>query len=62
MLDINFIRENKELIAEASKKKHIDFDVDALLGVDDKRRKLLQSVEEKRSKQNSFNEKTSQNR
>jgi seryl-tRNA synthetase len=57
MLDIKFIRENRDLVAEGAKKKHIDFDVDALLALDDKRKELLQSVEEKRAKQNSFNEK-----
>ena len=31
MLDIKFIRENKELIAEASRKKRIKFDVNELL-------------------------------
>jgi seryl-tRNA synthetase len=57
MLDIKFIRQNKDLVAQGAKKKHIDFDVDALLELDDKRKSLLQSVEEKRSRQNSFNEK-----
>jgi seryl-tRNA synthetase len=57
MLDIKFIRENKDLVAEGARKKHVDFDIDTLLAVDDKRRAVLQSVESKRSKQNSFNEK-----
>lgn len=52
MLDIQFIRENKDLIELASKKKHITFDVDELLKVDDKRRELLTSVEKKRAEQN----------
>lgn len=52
MLDIRFIRENKELVALAAKKKRIEFDVDALLAVDDERRELLLKVEEKRSEQN----------
>ena len=38
MLDIKFIRENAELVQEGAKKKHIDFDVQKLLEVDDKRK------------------------
>ncbi len=52
MLDIKFIRENKDLIKMGAAKKHIAFDVEALLSVDDKRRALLNTVEEKRAKQN----------
>ncbi|MFC1625342.1 serine--tRNA ligase [Patescibacteria group bacterium] len=52
MLDIKFIRENKDLIKDAARKKHIKFDVDRLLTVDDARRKLIQTTEELRSKQN----------
>jgi hypothetical protein len=33
MLDINFIRENKELIETGAKKKHLDFNVNELLKV-----------------------------
>ncbi len=52
MLDIKFIRENKDLVAGAAKKKHLDFDIEELLKVDDKRREALQSVEGKRAAQN----------
>ena len=52
MLDIKFIRENKDLIKDGAHKKHIDFDVDELLGVDDKRKELLAQVEDMRAKQN----------
>ncbi len=55
MLDIKFIRENKDLVALAAKKKRIEFDVDKLLGVDDTRRELQKSFEEKRSEQNNAN-------
>lgn len=51
MLDIRFIRENKELIQKAAQKKHIEFDVDKLIKVDEKRRILLGRVEEKRAEQ-----------
>jgi len=51
MLDIKFIRENKALVQQAAVKKHIEFDVDKLLEIDDKRKKLLGRVEEKRAEQ-----------
>ena len=51
MLNIKFIRENKELVQEAAKKKRLEFDTDKLLEVDDKRKKLLGKVEEKRAEQ-----------
>ena len=57
MLDIKFIRDNKDLITLASKKKHIDFKVEDLLAVDEKRRSLMSSVEKKRAEQNSASEK-----
>ncbi len=52
MLDIKFIRENKDLVKNAAIKKHVDFDVDELLGVDEQRKELLSLVEDMRAKQN----------
>ena len=52
MLDIKFIRENKDLVAAGATKKHIDFNIDELLAVDDTRRALLAEVEAMRGKQN----------
>lgn len=57
MLDIKFIRENKDLIKMGAQKKHLKFDVDQLLEIDDKRRALLLVVEEKRAKQNEVGQK-----
>jgi seryl-tRNA synthetase len=57
MLDIKFIRENKDLIKMGALKKHLKFDVDQLLSIDDKRRALLLVVEEKRAKQNEVGQK-----
>lgn len=51
MLDIKFIRENKDLVKDAAQKKHIEFDVEKLLEVDDERRKILGRVEEQRAEQ-----------
>ena len=56
MLDIKFIRENKEIIAQAAKKKHLDFNVDELIAKDEERKSLLQSSEKKRALQNSAND------
>ncbi len=52
MLDIKFIRDNKDLIKEGARKKHLEFDVDALIAVDEKRRSMLVSIEAKKAKQN----------
>ncbi|HEY4494598.1 MAG TPA: serine--tRNA ligase [Candidatus Paceibacterota bacterium] len=52
MLDIKFIRENRDLVAKGAQKKHIKFDLDGLLDLDDKRRVLLSSIEKKRAEQN----------
>ncbi len=56
MLDIKFIRENKELIAEASKRKRLDFQVEELLKVDDERVKLVMAVDDLRRQQNEASE------
>lgn len=56
MLDIKFIRENQQLIREAARKKHIPFNLDALLSVDDVRRAKLQEVEAMRSEANAVAE------
>lgn len=52
MLDIKFIRENKDLIKEGARKKRIDFDVERLIEVDAKRRELMTSLEAKKTEQN----------
>lgn len=57
MLDIKFIRENKEVIDAGAKKKRLNFDVNKLIEVDDKRRELLQKVEDLRAKQNEVSQK-----
>ncbi|MDQ5949567.1 MAG: seryl-tRNA synthetase [Patescibacteria group bacterium] len=52
MLDIKFIRENKEIIEAGAQKKHMTFDVSKLIEVDDKRMGLLKTVENLRFEQN----------
>ena len=60
MLDIKFIRENKDIVAAGARKKHIDIDLDALLSLDEKRRALQASIDEKRAEQNIASEKMAQ--
>ncbi len=52
MLDIKFIRENKDIVVAGAKKKHIDVDIDRLLAIDDKRREMQLSIDTKRAEQN----------
>jgi seryl-tRNA synthetase len=57
MLDIKFIRENKDVIKSGAEKKHMSFDVDFLITLDDKRLELLSAVEGFRSEQNAVSDK-----
>lgn len=52
MLDIQFIRDNPDLVAEKAKQKGYDVDITQLLGFDTKRRELLQEVEALRRQRN----------
>lgn len=56
MLDIKFIRENADLVKEAARKKHINFDVDELIKIDKERVEILKKVEEMRAEQNKANQ------
>ena len=49
MLDIKFIRENKDIVKAAATKKHIEVDIDRLIEVDDDRRKRIASFEAKKA-------------
>ena len=57
MLDIKFIRENKEIVQLGAKKKHVDINIDELISLDDKRKELLSQIEKKRAEQNAISEK-----
>jgi len=52
MLDIKFIRENKDIVAAGAKKKRIDIDLSRLISLDDERLKMLKEVETLRSEVN----------
>ena len=60
MLDINFIRENLEVVKFGAKKKHIQIDLDKLVDVDDKRREILGKFEEKKAEQNKISKEIGQ--
>ncbi|MEK9154120.1 MAG: serine--tRNA ligase, partial [Patescibacteria group bacterium] len=57
MLDIKFIRENKEIVAAGAKKKRIEIDLEKLLSLDDKRKELQGKADEKRAEQNAASQK-----
>jgi len=52
MLDIKFIKANRQLIKEATQKKRLSFDVDKLLKLEEQRLISLAETEELRAKQN----------
>jgi len=53
MLDIDFIRQNQELVKKAARDKQMDEGlVDRLILVDDRRRQLVRAVDELRAKRN----------
>jgi seryl-tRNA synthetase len=52
MLDIRFVRENAERVAEAAKQKGYQVDIPALLKADDDRRELQQKADELREQRN----------
>ncbi len=56
MLDIQFIRENRDLVQEKSRQKGYKVDIEQLLGFDSKRRDLLAQVEELRRQRNELSE------
>ena len=52
MLDIKFIRENKDIVKAGAEKKRVKVDIDTLISLDDRRKSLLTSIEAKRAEQN----------
>ena len=58
MLDIQFIRDNPEVVAEKSRQKGYEVDVQQLLGFDKERRELRQQVEGLRQQRNELTSKT----
>lgn len=58
MLDINFIRENKELVKKTAENKLVKVDVEQLLEADEKRRKLQKELDDIGAARNRLNEGT----
>ena len=56
MLDIKFIRENKELVERSLKNRSLKLDLDDLIKLDDSRRKNLLELETLRAKKNKAND------
>ena len=52
MLDIKFIRENKEIVQEGARKKRVEIDIEKLVALDDQRLKELKEVEDIRGEIN----------
>src|SRR3989338_7527575 len=52
MLDIKFIRENKEIVKAGALKKRIEVDIEKLIALDDERLKELKGVEDLRAEVN----------
>lgn len=56
MLDIKFIRDNPEKLKKALNNRKVDFDVDYLLELDEKRRSKIKEVDDLRARQNELSE------
>ncbi len=60
MLDIKFIRENKDIVEAGANKKRVKIDINELLRLDDKRLIILNEVENLRAEQNAVSDRMSQ--
>lgn len=56
MLDIKFIRENKDKVKEAIKNRNLNLDIDEMLNLDEERRKLLVEAETLKAQKNKAND------
>ena len=61
MLDIKFIRENKNIVQEGAKRKHINVEIEKLIALDDERLKQLKEIEELRTEVNKVSNNISRN-
>jgi seryl-tRNA synthetase len=61
MLDIKFIRENKEIVQAGAKKKRMEIDIDKLITLDDSRLKELKEIEDLRAEVNKVSNDISRN-
>jgi len=56
MLDLKFIRDNKDLVKESIKNRNYKLDIDELLKLDEEHRKLLVEMEDLKAKRNKAND------
>ena len=61
MLDIKFIRENKDIVQAGAQKKRVDIDIEKLITLDDDRLKILKEVEDLRAEVNRVSNDISRN-
>ena len=59
MLDLKFIRDNRELVKESIKNRRGKIDIDEMLKLDEERRKLLVEVEGLKAERNKANDEIS---
>lgn len=59
MLDLKFIRENKDIVKKAVKDRGLKLDIDELLKLDEEHRKLLVEAEELKARRNKANDEIS---
>jgi len=52
MLDLNFIRQNKEKVLQAAKNKNREVDLDKIIDLDDKRRAFISQIQSLREQRN----------
>jgi seryl-tRNA synthetase len=57
MLDIHYVRENPEAVKKGAAAKGVEVDIDAVLKIDEERRKTITVIEAKRAEQNLAGEK-----
>lgn len=60
MLDIKFIRGNPDVLKKSLKNRGFEFDVDYLLGLDEKRRAKIKEVDDFRAEQNQLSDEIAQ--
>ncbi len=52
MLDINFIKNNREIVIESMKNRNFKFDIDELIQLDEKRREIMTKTQQLQSRKN----------
>jgi len=56
MIDPRIIREKPEIVYESLKKRGVEFDIEALINIDEKRRKLIQETEKMKNEKNELSD------